>query len=89
MRVRTEVKRQEIIRIAGELFEERGYDRTSMSAIAARVGGSKATLYGYFKSKEELLLAVLDYDVGEEADRLPNGNAVTLEAVAALRPGVL
>lgn len=70
MRVRTEEKRQEIIRIAAELFEELGYERTSMSAIAARVGGSKATLYGYFASKEDLLRAVLDNDVNEEADRL-------------------
>lgn len=30
-----------------------------MAAIAARVGGSKATLYGYFKSKEELFGAVV------------------------------
>lgn len=70
MRVRTEHKRQEIVRIAAGLFDELGYERTSMSAIAARVGGSKATLYGYFKSKEELLRAVLDLDVREEADRL-------------------
>jgi hypothetical protein len=47
MRVRTEKKRQEIIRIAAELFDELGYERTSMSTIASRVGGSKTTLYGY------------------------------------------
>ena len=70
MRVRTEDKKQEIIRIAAELFDELGYERTSMSAIAARVGGSKATLYSYFGSKEDLLRMVLDRDVNEEADRL-------------------
>jgi AcrR family transcriptional regulator len=70
MRVRTEEKKQEIVRIAAELFDELGYERTSMSAIASRVGGSKATLYGYFASKEELLRAVLDRDVNEEAERL-------------------
>lgn len=70
MRLRTEEKRQEIIRIAAKLFEELGYERTSMSAIAAQLGGSKATLYGYFPSKEDLLRAVLDHDVNEEADRL-------------------
>ena len=72
MRLRTEEKRQEIVRVAAELFEQLGYERTSMSAIAARVGGSKATLYGYFASKEDLLRAVLDHDVSEEADRLLN-----------------
>ena len=71
-RVRTEEKRREIVKAAQELFEEHGFDRTSMSMISERVGGSKATLYGYFHSKEEILSAVLVYDVTEEADRLMN-----------------
>ena len=70
MRVRTQAKRHEIMRIAAELFDELGYERTSMAAIAAKVGGSKATLYGYFASKEDLLRAVLDHDVNKETDRL-------------------
>jgi len=70
MRVRTEKKRQEIIQMAAELFDRLGYERTTMSAIAERLGGSKATLYNYFQSKEELLRAVLDHDVNREADRL-------------------
>lgn len=70
MRMRTEEKRQEIVRTAAQLFEELGFERTSMSAIAARVGGSKATLYGYFASKQDLLRAVLGHDVNEEAERL-------------------
>ena len=72
MRVRTEEKRREIVDVAAELFEKNGFDRTSMSMIAERLGGSKATLYGYFKSKEELLDAVLVYDVTEQAERLMN-----------------
>jgi AcrR family transcriptional regulator len=70
MRVRTEAKKLEIMRVAAKLFEELGYERTSMSMISSQVGGSKATLYGYFASKEDLLRAVLDHDVNEEADRL-------------------
>jgi AcrR family transcriptional regulator len=38
---------------------EEGYASASMSAIAARVGGSKGTLYNYFASKEELFEAVV------------------------------
>src|SRR6185503_592547 len=72
MRVRNEEKRHDIIRIAAELFDELGYERTSMSAIAARVGGSKATLYSHFASKEDLLRAVLDHDVNQQTDRLLN-----------------
>ena len=67
MRVRTDQKRREIVEAAAALFVEQGYERTSMSAIAERVGGSKATLYGYFASKEELFRAVLEFDVAHNA----------------------
>jgi AcrR family transcriptional regulator len=71
-RVRTEEKRREIVKVASDLFMENGFDRTSMSMISEKVGGSKATLYGYFHSKEGILQEVLVYDVTEEADRLMN-----------------
>jgi AcrR family transcriptional regulator len=69
-RVRTEQKRDEIVRVATELFEKHGYDRCSMAALSERLGGSKATLYGYFPSKEDLLRAVLDCQVATDADRM-------------------
>jgi AcrR family transcriptional regulator len=69
-RVRTEEKRDEIVRIASDAFNELGYDRCSMATISDRLGGSKATLYGYFSSKEELLRAVLQCQVAGEFDRL-------------------
>ena len=69
-RVRTEEKRSEIVRIASEAFDELGYDRCSMAAISERLGGSKATLYGYFCSKEELLRAVLDCQVASEFEQV-------------------
>ena len=56
---RADRKRAEIIEIAQDLFFREGYAGTSMSQIAAAVGGSKTTLYNYFQSKEELLLAVV------------------------------
>uniref|UniRef100_UPI003F8176DC TetR/AcrR family transcriptional regulator n=1 Tax=Xanthomonas sp. 0924 TaxID=2835534 RepID=UPI003F8176DC len=57
MRVRTEEKRDAIVQAASEVFLELGFEGASMSQIAARVGGSKRTLYGYFPSKEELFVA--------------------------------
>jgi AcrR family transcriptional regulator len=69
-RVRTEEKRAEIVRIASDAFEELGYDRCSMATISERLGGSKATLYGYFSSKEELLRAVLECQIASEFDRI-------------------
>jgi AcrR family transcriptional regulator len=59
MRLRTEEKRNEILGLAAQVFLEQGFARTSMSEIAARVGGSKTTLYGYFRSKEELFVEVV------------------------------
>ena len=52
-------RRARIISIAKETFCEYGYEGASMSIIAARVGGSKGTLYNYFPSKDELLLATM------------------------------
>lgn len=53
-------KREHILKVAYAAFLEEGYAATSMSGIAARVGGSKATLYNYFSSKEQLFAAVID-----------------------------
>ena len=56
---RKDRKRAEIVAIAADLFFKEGYAGTSMSQIAAAVGGSKQTLYNHFQSKEELLIAVV------------------------------
>ena len=54
-------RREAILAIATASFLEQGYSATSMSAIAATIGGSKATLWSYFPSKEALFAAVLDH----------------------------
>ncbi|SFG25699.1 transcriptional regulator, TetR family [Novosphingobium sp. CF614] len=53
-------KRAAIVTIATRSFLEQGYAATSMSAIAEELGGSKATLWAHFCSKEELFAAVID-----------------------------
>ena len=67
---RREVRREGIIEIALRVFLAGGYSATSMSTIAARVGGSKATLYNYFPSKEELFAAVVQRFSDRNADIL-------------------
>jgi AcrR family transcriptional regulator len=59
MRTLTNERRQAIIDTATELFQEVGYKGASMNEVAKRVGGSKATLYNYFASKEELFEMVV------------------------------
>jgi AcrR family transcriptional regulator len=59
MRLKTEEKRREIMAAARGILRAKGYAETSMAEIAARLGGSKGTLYSYFSSKEELFVAVM------------------------------
>lgn len=59
MKTRTQARREAIIDAAAQLFQEMGYERASMNELAKRLGGSKATLYSYFASKEELFTAVI------------------------------
>lgn len=59
MAIKTEAKRQAILEVATQAFRELGFERTSMSEICARVGGSKSTIYNYFPSKEELFFEIM------------------------------
>ncbi|MCB1776705.1 MAG: TetR/AcrR family transcriptional regulator [Candidatus Competibacteraceae bacterium] len=59
MRTKCEIKRQKILDVAAQTFQESGFERASMDEIRTRVGGSKATLYHYFASKEELFFEVV------------------------------
>lgn len=53
-------RRDAILDVAAQSFLELGYAGTSMSAVAATVGGSKATMWGYFPSKEHLFAAAIE-----------------------------
>ena len=56
---RSDARRRAILDVASEVFLAQGYAAASMSEIAARLGGSKGTLYNYFRSKEELFGAFI------------------------------
>jgi len=56
-------KREAIVEIATRAFFCNGYAATSMSAIADELGGSKATLWAHFSSKEDLFAAVIDREI--------------------------
>ncbi len=53
---KSDSKRQAILENAYRLFRAQGFDGTSMTDITSQVGGSKATLYSHFPSKEELFV---------------------------------
>ena len=52
-------KRDEILRVAGDLFMAHGYRRVSIDQIVEAVPISKPTLYAHFKDKSELFLATM------------------------------
>src|SRR5258708_12644939 len=53
--------RQEILRTAARLFQQRGYDATSMNDVAASLKLSKGGLYHHFQSKDEILFAIMNH----------------------------
>ncbi len=53
--------RQEILRTAARLFQQRGYDATSMNDVAAALKLSKGGLYHHFQSKDAILFEIMDH----------------------------
>ncbi len=51
--------RASLIEAAAEVIGERGYDRASLELIAARARMTRGAVYGNFKNKEELFLALV------------------------------
>ncbi len=70
MRKKTEIKRNAILKVAHEVFCEMGYERASMNEIAVRLGGSKATLYGYFPSKKLLFQEIISIAANGKSDKI-------------------
>lgn len=56
---RGDARRRAMIEAAAELFLERGYEKTSLGDVVKRSGGSLATLYAAFGSKEGLFEAIV------------------------------
>jgi AcrR family transcriptional regulator len=75
-----------ILDAALDLFVEHGFDGTSVRQIAERVGTTKAALYYYFASKDEILMALhmRIHEFGREATKTIGDEPVTLEAWGAL-----
>ncbi|WHU48210.1 TetR/AcrR family transcriptional regulator [Gordonia sp. L191] len=79
--------REEILDAAGELFVRHGYSGTSTRMIADAVGIRQASLYHYFKNKDDILAALLDTTVVgslETARELLDSDAPALDRLLEL-----
>jgi TetR/AcrR family transcriptional regulator, cholesterol catabolism regulator len=64
--------RQEILRTAARLFQQRGYDATSMNDVAAALRLSKGGLYHHFQSKDEILFEIMNHAMDLTQERVIN-----------------
>jgi AcrR family transcriptional regulator len=64
--------RQEILRTAARLFQQRGYDATSMNDVAAALKLSKGGLYHHFQSKDEILFEIMNHAMDITQERVLN-----------------
>jgi AcrR family transcriptional regulator len=95
-----DARRARILNIALQEFGENGYRGTSLARIAERAELTQAGLLHHFRSKQDLLTAVLDLRDEMDAERLdfrslPDGGEPTLRALVALvehnarQPGIV
>lgn len=78
-RTRSAEAHGKVVKAAAELFATRGIEATSMDAIAAASGVSKATLYKHWPDKDRLCLEVLSHALGVD-ERPPEFNSGDLRA---------
>src|ERR1041384_1919084 len=74
-------RRQQIITAAMELFAQKGFRGTTARERATQAGVNEAIIFRYFKTKEELYNAIIEYKPNEhrqaqteEVERLATGN---------------
>lgn len=61
-------RRREVILMAGQLFCRHGYERTTVRELARAVGLQSGSLFHHFRSKEEILVAVMNNGIQEVID---------------------
>ncbi len=77
--------RQEILRTAARLFQQQGYDATSMNDVAAALKLSKGGLYHHFQSKDEILFNLMDHAMEITQERVINPVRAIADPEEALR----
>lgn len=61
-----EVRRNEIMDASLQLFSERGFDQTAVSDIVKKIGVAQGTFYYYFKTKNDIMIAIIERSMYEQ-----------------------
>lgn len=87
---RKELVREQLIDSAAALFESKGFDQTSMNDIARELGLVRSAVYHYFRSKEEILAALVESESVTPSNELEAIRAATdLTATEKLRRAIV
>lgn len=84
-----EQTRRRVLKAAARVFRRRGYRGASVEAIAAEAGYTVGALYSNFEGKDDLLLALLEEEIGDITERVVAATAEAEEAVEKLRRGAV
>ena len=68
----SEERKNQILQAAMNVFSRLGFHTARMDDIVTESGLSKGTIYWYFNSKDEIIIAILDYLFGQELDEMNN-----------------
>ena len=80
----TDERKSQIITAAEDVFTQKGFDEARMDDIAEETGLSKGTLYNYFKSKDDLIIAILDRIFQREFKAFEQMDLSTMTATEAI-----
>ncbi len=67
---RKELVREQLIDIAAQLFDKKGYAQTGINDIAKALGLGRSAVYHYFRNKEEILAALVEAEALTPSNRL-------------------
>ena len=69
-----EVRRQQILEAGSDLFTHQGFMVTTIDEVAKKVKIARTTVYEYFKSKDDILIALIEQVMLQHPADLPEGD---------------
>jgi AcrR family transcriptional regulator len=78
-------RREHILRVASRVFAEKGYRATSLQEIADEVGVTRPSFYYHFKSKQEILAAIVDAAFERAEAAVDEATEIGGSAIAQIR----